>query len=333
MDELNGGGNLVVKAVIYTKYGSPTELTYTEIEKPQPKDHEVLIKVHAASLNSWDWDLLRGTPFLVRIGALRKPRFAILGADIAGRVEAVGKSVKKFVPGDDVFGDLSGSSWGGFAEYVCASEGALTLKSAHISYEDAAAIPQAAVLALQGLRTRGLIEEGSKVLINGAGGGVGTFAIQLAKLIGGEVTAVDRSSKLPKLLSLGADYVMDYTKNDYTANGQKYDFILDVVGNRSIFDYTRALRPNGHYVMVGGTMPRIFQVMLLGPLISLFSKKKLGLLMHKPNHADQEELMSLWEANHVVPVIDRQYSLDQVAEAFHYFGEGKHIGKVMIRVQ
>ncbi|OAS16520.1 NAD(P)-dependent alcohol dehydrogenase [Paenibacillus oryzisoli] len=322
-----------MKAVIYTKYGGPNELTYTEMEKPHPKDHEVLIKVHAASLNSWDWDLLRGTPFLVRIGAFRKPRYAILGADIAGRVEAVGKAVRKFAPGDDVFGDISGSSWGGFAEYVCASEGTVSLKPALISYEEAAAIPQAAVLALQGLRTRGLIQEGNKVLINGAGGGVGTFAIQLAKLVGAEVTAVDRASKLPQLQSLGADYVMDYTKSDYTANGQKYDFILDVVGNRSIFDYKRALKPNGHYVMVGGTMPRIFQIMLMGPMISLFSKKKLGLLMHKPNHLDQEELMSLWQANKLVPVIDRQFPLGQAAEAFRYFGEGGHIGKVLIRVQ
>ncbi|KRF04813.1 alcohol dehydrogenase [Paenibacillus sp. Soil766] len=322
-----------MKAVIYTKYGTPNELTCIEVEKPQPKDHEVLINVHAASINSWDWDLLRGTPFLVRIGAILKPRYAILGADIAGRVEAVGKGVKQFVPGDEVFGDISGCRWGGFAEYVCASEKALSLKPARISFEDAAAIPQAAVLALQGLQIKGLLREGAKVLINGAGGGVGTFAIQLAKLYGAEVTAVDSTTKLPKLQALGADFVMDYTKDDFTKSGKKYDFILDVVGNRSLFDCKRALNPDGHYVMVGGTVPRIFQVMFLSPLISLFSKKKMGLLMHKPNQADQNELMALWESGKLNPVRDRQYPLDDVAEAFSYFGKGQHIGKVMIRVK
>ncbi|MGO4498412.1 NAD(P)-dependent alcohol dehydrogenase [Paenibacillus sp. 2RAB27] len=323
-----------MKAVVYKKYGSPNELIYTEVEKPQPKDHEVLINVHAAaSINSWDWDLLRGTPFLVRIGGVRKPKFAILGADIAGRVEAVGKAVKQFVPGDDVFGDISGCSWGGFAEYVCASELALSKKPAHITFEDAAAIPQAAVLAFQGLRGKGVIQKGDKVLINGAGGGVGTFAIQLAKLFGAEVTAVDSASKLPKLQALGADYVMDYRKKDYTTSGEKYDFILDVMGNRSIFDCKRALNANGQYVMVGGTMPRIFQMMFLGPLISWIGTKRMGLLMHKPNPADQNELMALWEAGKIVPVIYRQFPLAHVAEAFSYFGEGQHIGKVMIRVR
>ncbi|CAN7664995.1 NAD(P)-dependent alcohol dehydrogenase [Paenibacillus sp. LjRoot56] len=322
-----------MKAVIYTKYGSPNELIYTEVEKPQPKDREVLINVHAASINSWDWDLLRGTPFLVRIGGVRKPKFAILGADIAGRVEAVGKAVKQFVPGDDVFGDISGCSWGGFAEYVCASEMALSKKPAHITYEDAAAIPQAAVLALQGLRGRGFIQKGKKVLINGAGGGVGTFAIQLAKLFGAEVTAVDSAKKLPKLQALGADYVMDYRKEDYTISGNKYDVILDIVGNRSIFDCKRALSSDGRYVMVGGTMPRIFQMMFLGPLISWIGTKKMGLLMHKPNYTDQNELMALYETGKLVPVIDRQYPLGDVAEALRYFGEGQHTGKVMVRVR
>jgi NADPH:quinone reductase-like Zn-dependent oxidoreductase len=322
-----------LKAVVYKKYGSPNELTYTEVEKPQPKDHEVLINVHAASINSWDWDLLHGTPFLVRIGGVRKPKYAILGADIAGRVEAVGKAVKHFVPGDDVFGDISGCRWGGFAEYVCASEMALSRKPAQLSFEDAAAIPQAAVLALQGLRGKGVIQKGDKVLINGAGGGVGTFAIQLAKLFGAEVTAVDSAMKLPKLIALGSDKVMDYSKEDFTTNGEKYDFILDVVGNRSIFDCKRALNSNGHYVMVGGTMPRIFQMLFLGSLISMVGKKKLRLLLHKPNPSDQNELMALWKFGKIAPVIDRHYPLGHVAEAFSYFGEGQHIGKVMIRIR
>ncbi|NOU86020.1 zinc-binding dehydrogenase [Paenibacillus sp. LMG 31460] len=323
-----------MKAMVYTKYGTTDVLKLKEVEKPNPKDNEVLIKVYAASVNSWDWDLLRGTPFLVRLdGGIQKPKFKILGADIAGLVEAVGKDVKQFLPGDEVFGDISGCSWGGFAEYVCARENALTLKSASMTFEEAAAIPQAAVLALQGLRDKGQIQKGQKVLINGAGGGVGTFAVQIAKSFGAQVVGVDSTKKLDMLKSIGADQVIDYTQEDFTQNGQRYDLILDVAGYRSIFDYKRALSANGTYVMVGGSMSRIFQVMFLGPWISMTGSKKMGILMHKPNKNDQNYMKELFEAGKVVPVIDRRYPLNEAAEALQYLGEGHPKGKVVIRVE
>lgn len=321
-----------MKAMVYRKYGTPEVLELKEIEKPTPKDNEVLIQVHAASVNSWDWDLVRGKPFLARLGGFLKPKYNILGADIAGRVVAVGSDVKEFHTDDDVFGDISGSGWGGFAEYVCARENTLTLKPASMTFEQGAAIPQAAVLALQGLRDQGQIQKGQKVLINGAGGGVGTFAVQLAKLFGAEVTGVDSTGKLDMLQSIGADHVIDYNLNDFTKNGQHYDLILDVVGYRSIFDYKRALNPNGTYVMVGGSMARIFQLLILGPWFAMTESKKMGLLIHKPNAIDQHYMKELIEAGKVVPVIDRLYPLSEVAEAIQYLGEGHTKGKVIIRV-
>ncbi|CAM3174897.1 NAD(P)-dependent alcohol dehydrogenase [Paenibacillus lupini] len=276
-----------MKAMVYETYGSPDVLQIKEIEVPAPKDHEVLIEVHAASVNSWDWDLLRGKPYINRIGGLSKPRFPILGADIAGKIIAVGDSVKRFQPGEEVFGDLSGCGWGGFAEYVCASEEVLTPKPTGISFEQAAAIPQAAVLALQGLRDKGDFQQGQRVLINGAGGGVGTFALQYAKCFGAEVTAVDSTAKRDMLLSIGADHFLDYTKEDFTAGGQQYDLILDVVGTRSVFEIKRALRSGGAYVMIGGLMPRLLQALLAAPLIARLEKKKITILIHKPSHDDQ----------------------------------------------
>jgi NADPH:quinone reductase-like Zn-dependent oxidoreductase len=322
-----------LKAIVYHEYGSPHVLELTEVEKPTPKDNEVLIKVHAASVNSWDWDLLRGKPFLVRLGGLLKPKFKILGADIAGRVEEVGRNVTQFQSGDEVFGDLSGSIWGGFAEYVCVPENILALKSARMTFGQAAAVPHAAVLALQGLRDKGQIQPGQKVLINGASGGVGTFAVQIARSFGAEVTGVCSTRKLDMVRSIGADYVIDYTQEDFTRNGQRYDLILDVVGNRSIFDYKHALSSHGNYVMVGGSMARIFQLILLTPLISKNSNKKMGLLMHQPNPKDLDFLSELFESGKVVPVIDSSYTLSEVAEALRYFGEGHHQGKVIITVE
>ncbi|MCH7574931.1 MAG: NAD(P)-dependent alcohol dehydrogenase [Candidatus Marinimicrobia bacterium] len=321
-----------MKAIVYTKYGSPDVLQLREVAKPDPKDNEVLIKVHAASVNSWDWDLLRGTPFLVRLVSfgLLKPKYETPGADISGRVEAVGRNAKQFQPGDEVFGDLSGSGWGGFAEYVCAPENLLALKPSGITFEEAAAVPQAALLALQGLRDKGQIQPGQKVLINGAGGGVGTFAVQIAKSYGAEVTGVDSMGKLEMLRSIGADHVIDYTQEDFTQNGQRYDLILDVMAHHSMFDYKRALSPRGIYVMVGGATAQIFQVLLLGPWFSLTGSKKLGALALKPNPSDLELMMEYIEAGKVVPVIDRRYRLSEVAEAFRYFGEGHAQGKVVI---
>ena len=321
-----------MKAIVYTKYGQPDVLELKEVEKPAPRDDEVLVKVHAASINDWDWGLLRGKPFMNRLAfGLLKPRTQILGLDIAGRVEAVGSKVKRLNPGDDVFGDISGCSWGGFAEYVCASEDALTLKPAGMTFDEAAAIPQAAILALQGLRHKGHIQPGQKVLINGAGGGAGTFAIQIAKSFGAHVTGVDSTVKLEMMRSLGAEHVIDYTKEDFTKNGQHYDLILDLMGYHSFFDYKRALSPGGIFLLVGGSSALIFKTAFLGPLISMTGNKKMGILMHKQNK-DMDHMIELFEAGKVVPVIDRRYPLSEVPEAMRYFGSGKVVGKVVITI-
>lgn len=321
-----------MKAIVYTRYGPPDVLQYKEVTKPAPKDNEVLVKVHAASINSWDWDLLRGKPILFRFWGFLKPKYTIPGGDIAGQVEAVGKDAKQFQPSDEVFGDLCACGWGGFAEYVCADESALALKPANMAFEQAAAIPQAAVMALQGIRDYGQVQPGQKVLINGAGGGVGTFAIQMAKSFGAEVTGVDSTGKLDMMRSIGADHVIDYTQEDFTKNGQRYDLILDVAGYHSIFDYKRVLNPGGIYVMVGGSVSRIFQVLLLGPWISKTGSKKMGILAHKPNR-DLAFIKELFEAGKVVPVIDKRYPLNEAPEAFRYFGEGQARGKLVITVE
>ena len=321
-----------MKAVIYTKRGPPAVFQQIEVEMPSPRDDEVLIKVHASSVNSWDWELLRKRPSMVSLGKRSDTRYKILGADIAGRVEAVGRDIKRFQPGDEVFGDLCNSGWGGFAEYVCALENALMPKPAGMTFEEAAATPQAGLLALQGLRKKGQIQPGQKVLINGAGGGVGTFAVQIAKLFGAEVTGVDSTSKLDMVRSIGADQVIDYIKEDYTKSGQRYDLILDMKGNRSTFDYKRALHPRGTFVMVGGSWTRLFQLLLLGPLISMTGSKKMGFLAYKPNkHLDL--LVDLIEAGKVVPIIDRRYPLSEVAEALQYLGEGHVRGKVVVTLE
>jgi NADPH:quinone reductase-like Zn-dependent oxidoreductase len=320
-----------MKAIVYQKYGSPDVLELKEVEKPTPRDNEVLIKVHAASVNDWDWGLLQGVPFINRLenGLLKPKKHKILGSDIAGQVEAVGRNVKQIKPGDEVFGDLCQCGWGGFAEYVCAPENALGLKPPSMTFNEAAAIPQAAMLAVQGLRDKGQMQPGQKLLINGAGGGVGTFAVQIAKLQGVEVTGVDSPGKLDMLRSMGFDHVIDYTKEDFTKNGKCYDLILDTKTNRSIFDYTRSLSPNGIYVTVGGSMTRLFQALLLGPWISMISKKKIRIVVLKPNK-DLAYMNELFEAGKVKPVIDGPYKLNEVPEAIRYFGEGNHKGKVII---
>ncbi|WNQ10692.1 NAD(P)-dependent alcohol dehydrogenase [Paenibacillus aurantius] len=323
-------GVRTMRALVYENYGTPDVLRIKEVDVPTPKDHEVLIAVHAASVNSWDWDLLRGKPYINRLGGLRKPRYRILGADVAGRVVDVGSAVSRFQLGDEVFGDLSGCGWGGFAEYVCAHEEALTPKPNGVSFEQAAAIPQAAVLALQGLRDKGKLKKGQRVLINGAGGGVGTFGIQYARLLGVEVTGVDNAEKRDMLLSLGAEHVWDYTKEDFTNSGQQYDLILDVVGNRSVFALKRALKPGGTYVMVGGSLLRILQTLLAAPLAAWLEKKKVSVLVHKPNHADQLVWKTLVEAGKITPVLDRRYSLSEAAHALRYFGEGRAKGKIVV---
>lgn len=323
-----------MKAIVHRAYGLPEVLTLENTAIPVPKDDEVLIKVKAASINSWDWDLLRGTPFLVRLdGGFSTPKRPILGADMAGKVVAAGKSVTLVEVGDEVMGDLSGDNWGCFAEYVCASEKSLVKKPPQMTWEQAAATPQAAVLALQGLRNKGYrIQMGQHVLINGAGGGVGTFAIQMAKALGAEVTAVDITSKLDFLKTLGADHVIDYAKEDFTKNEKRYDLVLDMVANRSPFDYRNALSSEGMFVIVGGTTSTILRTVLSGPFISMVYKKKMGLLLHRSNKKDLEEIISLFETKKVAPVIDRCYPLDEVTEAMRYFGTAQMKGKIVVKM-
>ena len=321
-----------MKAVVFTRYGSPDVLELKEVDQPVPKDDEVLIKIHAVSINDWDLGALDGSSFVNRlIFGLLTPKKQILGSDVAGRIEAVGKKVMKFKPGDEVFGDLSGE-WGGFAEYVCAREKALALKAPGMTFEQAAAIPQAAMLAVQGLCDQGRIGPGQKLLINGAGGGVGTFALQIAKLHGVEVTAVDAPGKLDLLRSLGADHVIDYTQEDFTKNGQAYDLILDVKTTRSILDCARALSPQGTYVTVGGSMARLFQALLLWPWFAISSKKKIRLVALKQNK-DLAYMNELFMAGKVKPVIGSTYTLSEVPEALKYFGEGNHKGKIVITLE
>jgi NADPH:quinone reductase-like Zn-dependent oxidoreductase len=318
-----------MKAFVYTEYGSPDVLQLKEVEKPAPKDNEVLVKVYAASVNPADWHLMRAEPFLARLeNGLLKPKNTKLGADVAGRVEAVGKNVSQFQAGDDVFGELPLNLLGSFAEYVCAHEDALALKPARLTFEQAAAVPLAAFTALQGLRDKGQIRQGQKVLVNGAAGGVGTFAVQIAKSFGTEVTGVCSTRNLDMVRSIGADHVLDYTREDFTRTGQQYDLIFDAVGNRSVSDYRRALSPNGICAVAGFTsLSRLFQIMLLGG-------KNIGLMeTARGNKKDLLILKELLEAGKIVPVIDRTYPLREVPEAIRYL-ETKHArGKVVIKVE
>jgi len=324
-----------MKAIIYTQYGSPDVLQFKDIEKPTPKDDEVLVKIHAASVNPLDWHLMRAEPFLARLEAgLFKPKNPRLGADIAGRVEAVGKGVTQFQPGDEVFGDIWLSGLGGFAEYGSVHEDSLVLKPPHISFEEADAVPVAALTALQGLRDKGQIRAGQKVLINGASGGVGTFAVQIAKSFGAEVTGVCSTRNMDMVRSIGADHVIDYTREDFTQNGQQYDLIYCAVGNRSISDYKRALKPQGTCVIVGFTTLRLlFEHMILGPRRSQAGGKRVGLSgTVKPNQKDLTVVKELLEARKIVPVIDKCYALNETAEAIRYLETGRARGKVVITV-
>ncbi len=333
-----------MKAIVCTRYGSPDVLQLKEVAKPVPGDNQALVKVHAASLNATDFETLRGV-FIVRMSSPFVPAHRVLGTDIAGRVETVGGSVKRFHPGDDVWADLTEHGWGAFAEYVCVPEDALRLKPACMTYEEAAAYPQAAVLALQNLRgtgeppptpillDKGPIVPGQKILINGAGGGVGTFAVQLAKYFGAEVTGVDSPAKLDMLRSIGADHVIDYTREDFTRNGKHYDLILDVVARRSIPAYKRALSPDGTCVLVGGSASAIAEAMLLGPLASRKGSKKLGVVMWKANRKEDLNFVAeLFEAGSVKPVIDRSYPLEEVPQALRCLEDGHAHGKVVISV-
>jgi len=320
-----------MKALVYDRYGNPDVLQLREIDRPVPGAGEVLVKVHAASLNSWDWDLLRGAA-LVRPWGLLKPQYSILGCDIAGRVEEVGAKVQRLRVGDEVFGDISFAGWGGFAEYVAVSEEPLALKSPAMTFEQAAALPQAGVLAVQGLRLLEEARKGQRLLIIGAGGGVGTLATQIAKARGAEVTAVDSGVKLEMLQSVGADHVVDYVAEDFTRRGQQYDWILDVVGRRSIWECRRALSPEGAYVMVGATVSNLLQLLLFRPWIRKTSNRQADILMHRPNREDLELLDQLFESGQVLPVIDRCVPLEGVPEALRSLGEGRICGKAVVTV-
>ena len=320
-----------MKAIVQTRYGPPDVLQLMEVATPTPKDNEVLVRVHAASVNPADFHLMRGKPLLARpmMGGLRKPKYTQPGIDVAGRVEALGRSVTQFNIGDEVFGGCHGA----FSEYACAMEDKLALKPANISFENAAAVPVAALTALQGLRDKGRIQQGQKVLIDGASGGVGTFAVQIAKSFGAEVTAVCSTRNVETAQSIGADHVIDYTREDFTRSGQRYDLIFAANGYHSIFDYRRALRQGGVYVHAGGGGILIFQVMLLGPLLSPIGSKKVRFFIAKISKKDLAFLKDLLEAGKVVPIIDRRYPLNEVAAALRYLEEGHAQGKVVITVE
>jgi len=321
-----------MKAIVFTRYGSPDGLRLVDVPKPTPKDDELLIKVSASSVNSWDWEFLNGTPFINRLMyGLLKPKAGkqVLGADIAGTIEAVGKNVTRFQPGDDVFGDLW-DSWGGFAEYACARESALESKPANLTFAEAAAVPQAGVLALQAIRKVEKLRPGQTVLINGAGGGVGTFAIQLAKLAGAKVTGVDAAHKLDVVRSTGADHVFDFAQVDFTNTGEHYDLIIDCQGFHSMFDNRRALEPNGTYAFVGGSIARVYQLWALSFCAPLTrERRKLRLVAMGPNKG-LADLKDLIEAGKLAPVIDSTYPLPKVPEAMRFFGQGRHKGKIVI---
>ncbi len=316
-----------MKAVIYTKFGSPDVLQLKEVERPVPKDDEILIKVHAASANAYDWRHLRADPFLIRLmgGGLFKPKHRILGADMAGQVEAVGRNVTRFRPGDEVFGE---GGYGGFAEYACVAENRFVPKPADLTFEEAAAAPMAALTALQGLRDVGHIRAGQKVLINGASGGVGTFAVQIAKSYGAEVTGVCRTEKMDLVRAIGADRVIDYTREDVTGQDQKYDLIFDTAAFRSISKYRRILSSGGIYAMAGGSTARLLQIMLM----SMTGAKDRKLVYAKVDRKDLLFITELMREGKVRSIIDKRFPLSETAEALRYLEEGHARGKVVIVV-
>jgi len=316
-----------MKAFVNDRYGSPDVLQLKEIAKPIPADNQILIKIYAVSINGSDREGLIGKPLYSRVGGLSNNN--ILGSDIAGVVEAVGRNNNEFQVGDEVFGEIPGYH-GGFAEYVCMSGKTLTKKPAGMTFEDAAAIPQGGVIAFNGIIKQGGVQSGQKVLINGAGGSGGVFAVQLAKLHGAEVTGVDNAGKLDFLRSLGADHVIDYTRENYTKNRNQYDLILDLIAYRSVFAYPRPLRPNGTFFMVGGSVATIFQVLFLGSLIKRMTSKHVRMLMVPQNREDLIAITELCTAGKVRTVIDKTYSFDEIPEAMRYVSDGHAKGKIVI---
>ena len=320
-----------MQAFIYDKYGSPDALHLAEVEKPNPKDGEALIRIRAVSINGSDKEGLIGKPLYARADGLLKPHLKILGSDIAGIVESVGKNHTDFKPGDKVFGELPGYQ-GGFAAYACTRGDTLALKPTQLSFEEAAAIPQAGVLALQ-IREKGQVKPGQNVLINGAGGSAGSFAIQIAKLCGAETTGVDHTDKLGFMISLGADHVIDYTQEDFTQTGNQYDLILDLIANHSVFQIQRALRPKGTYFLVGGSVATIFQILFLGAWIKKSTTKHVRVLTVPQSRKDLLAVAQLCETGQIKPVIDRQFDFDQIPEAMRYIVEGRAQGKVVVSME
>jgi NADPH:quinone reductase-like Zn-dependent oxidoreductase len=327
-------GEFLMKAMVFRAYGSPDNLKLEEVIKPVAQDGQVLVKVQAASTAAGDWHVLRGEPLIARFMlGLFKPKYNILGADVAGRVEAVGRNVKHFRPGDEVFGDLSNVGFGAFAEYVSAPEETFAHKPSNLSFAEAAAVPVSAITALQALRDHGKLQPGEQVLINGASGGVGTFVVQIAKALGAEVTAVCSTSKVEMVRSLGADHVIDYTKEDFTKSGNRYDLIVAANGYRPLADYGRALKPQGRYVMVGGTTKQMFEAILLGPLRSKKGGQTFSFMTAKSTQQDLQALKEMIEAGKLKPVIDRTFPLVGVPDAIRYVEAGHARGKVVIEVE
>ncbi|WP_250564937.1 NAD(P)-dependent alcohol dehydrogenase [Adonisia turfae] len=323
-----------MKAIVQDEYGSTDVLRLENVDKPVPQDNQVLVRVYASSVNAGDWHLMRGTPFLIRLmfGGILKPNIKTLGADVAGSVEAVGNDVTQFKPGDQVFGDVSEYGFGAFAEYVCVPQDALVLKPSTVPFAVAAAMPAAAMAALQALRDCGQIQPGQKVLINGASGGVGSFAVQIAKAFGTEVTGVCSTSKVEMVRSQGADHVIDYTKTDCTQAESQYDLILDAAAYRSVSDFLPALKPGGTYVMIGGATGSFFQAMLLGPWLAKRRGCNVKCLEMKPNHDDLVTVGELMVAGKIMPFIDRTFGLDEVPAAMRHVEQRQVQGKVVINI-
>lgn len=320
-------------AMVYKRYGPPEVLQFQELSKPMPRENEVLVRVHAASINSADWRLLTANIFLVRLNAgFWRPKCRVLGRDFAGTVESVGSKVQKFRAGEAVFGTQGHFAEGAFAEYVCVPESLLEHKPGNLSFEVAAATPLAGITALQGLRDLGELKKGQQVLIQGASGGVGTFAVQVAKSLGAEVTAVCSPRNMEMARRLGADHVLDYTREDFTTTGKRYDVILAVNGYHPLRHYQRALKEKGRYVMVGGSNNQIFEALLQGGRFSRRGGQKFSVLTLQPNPADLPFLREKLESGELKPVIDRTYTLSQLPEAMRSFGEGRTRGKLVITI-
>lgn len=321
-----------MKAIVLTRYGSPEDLTLQDVDVPAPKSGEVLVKVHASAVNDWDWSIVRGKPYVYRLMfGLTKPKTAILGAEVAGTVEALGDGATRFAPGQRVYGDISTAGFGALAEYVCLREDALFGMPSGMAFEQAAALPHAGLLALQGLVDRGAIQRGEKVLINGAGGGVGALGLQIAKAYGCEVTGVDKASKLDALTEMGFDHVVDYQRTDFTATGKRYDLILDARTTRSPLRHLRALEPRGRYVIVGGDVTRLLQAFFLGRILSLATGKRMPILAHEPNKG-LDRINEMFESGLLVPVIDGPFDLADAPRAIERFGAADHVGKIVIKV-